>query len=516
MKKIYLALLVVVGCEAVAQFNPQTKELTEKFFPEKEDLPEVTPALKKAKGFTTYAEMMTFLNEISTQFPDFVQLKFIGKTKKGVDIPLLIIGNLHEDEKLRVWLQGGLHGDEPASTEALLYLIYDLLHNQENRKLIENLHIAILPMANIDGYVKLQRNNAENLDLNRDQTKLMAVETPLLKKAYSEFSPQVALDFHEFRPFRRDFLKMGEFGVTSSHDVMFLYTGNLNVPQEQRVFTQEKLLEPTRKVLNENDLKHHDYVTTVQRFGEVQFNRGAISARSSVTNFALQNALATLVEVRGVGIGRTSFKRRIFTGYLVAKSFLDQSLAHAVEIQELIQKNQNPDSIVVRAHRNQYQDTFQVIDVDKNEYLNMPVTYNDALQSQAKLVRDKPLAYLLEPSLTPLIEKLQYFGFEVQQLETDQEIEVEQYRIKSLVIDSEKYEKMNMQEVVVEVVLSKIILAKNTFYILTDQSKSSLLTEILEPEADNSFVSFGLIKAEENKTLPLYRLTKTTPIILKK
>ncbi|WP_367889131.1 M14 family zinc carboxypeptidase [Polaribacter filamentus] len=35
--------------------------------------------------------------------------------------------------KSRVWMQGGLHGDESASTEGMLYLIHQLL-NDENIK----------------------------------------------------------------------------------------------------------------------------------------------------------------------------------------------------------------------------------------------------------------------------------------------------------------------------------------------------------------------------------------------
>jgi hypothetical protein len=86
-------------------------------------------------------------------------------------------------------------------------------------------------MANIDGYLKQNRSNAEGLDLNRDQTKLMAAESIPLKEAYSAFKPDIALDLHEYRPFRKDFVTLSTSGVSSAYDVMFLYSGNLNVPE---------------------------------------------------------------------------------------------------------------------------------------------------------------------------------------------------------------------------------------------------------------------------------------------
>ena len=101
--------------------------------------------------------------------------------------------------------------------------------------------MAIVPMANIDGYLRLSRYANNGLDLNRDQTKLMAQESVLLKKNFSEFNPEVALDFHEYTPFRRDFSGFGNTGISNFYDAMFLFSGNLNVPENLRTFT-EKIL----------------------------------------------------------------------------------------------------------------------------------------------------------------------------------------------------------------------------------------------------------------------------------
>ena len=43
------------------------------------------------------------------------------------------------------------------------------------------------------------------------------------------------------------------------------------------------------------------------------------------------------------------------------------------------------------------------------------------------------------------------------------------------------------------------------YIISMKQKNSALAIEVLEPEAPNSFISFGLIKTELNHELPIYR-----------
>ena len=66
-------------------------------------------------------------------------------------------------------------------------------------------------------------------DLNRDHTKLANPEINSIKKAINKFSPDIMVDFHEYKPYRVDFVNFGEYGTTSMFDCMFLYSGNLNV-----------------------------------------------------------------------------------------------------------------------------------------------------------------------------------------------------------------------------------------------------------------------------------------------
>ena len=114
-------------------------------------------------------------------------------------------GTPNEKKKIRVWIQAGLHGNEPAGPEAACMLADYLLNTPEGAELLKKVSLALVPVANTDGYAMQIRKSGSGYDLNRDQSKLADPVTLLLKKAYKEWNPEIALDIHEFNPFRKEF-----------------------------------------------------------------------------------------------------------------------------------------------------------------------------------------------------------------------------------------------------------------------------------------------------------------------
>ena len=78
-----------------------------------------------------------------------------------------------------------------------------LMVNDDFKYLLEKIELAILPMANIDGFLKNDRYAANGLDLNRDHTKLMAPETKLQKKNLQILTPISHLIFMSIGHFVR-------------------------------------------------------------------------------------------------------------------------------------------------------------------------------------------------------------------------------------------------------------------------------------------------------------------------
>ena len=62
MKAKCILFLIFLPVILLAQLNPQSKKITDKFFPDP-NIEINTPAFDKKKGFTKYDEMMVFLKE---------------------------------------------------------------------------------------------------------------------------------------------------------------------------------------------------------------------------------------------------------------------------------------------------------------------------------------------------------------------------------------------------------------------------------------------------------------------
>ena len=511
LKKLISYILIFNFLVVSAQLNQEPKKITKKFFSELNNLENITPALKKKKGFTNYNELLTYIEEKVLKFPEIVSSNFIGESQKGKKIPIIYIKNKNnnDEKKIKVWMQGGLHGNEPASTESLLYLIHLILEDADYKYLLDKIELAILPMANIDGFLKNDRYAANGLDLNRDHTKMMAPETKASKVAFANFDPHIALDFHEYRPFRKDFAQLSSFGIANPYDVMFLHTGNLNVPENLRYIIDTLFVKNAKKSLDKLSLRHRHYIKSEKYKGEIHFSTGSNTARSSSNFYALNNGIATLFEIRGVGIGKTSFKRRINSGLAVGFSFLKTAYDNSLFIfDEIARANTYSNDIVLEHKRSIYTDVVKAIDIESNELIDFETTMHSSKDSHAISKRDRPVAYIIKKNNFGFIEKLKDVGVEYVEIQKDTMIYSGSYRIVDYNDNFKVYEKMKMQSVSTLIEYKDNMFTYGDIFISMNQKRSNLIAELLEPEAPNSYVSFGIIKTSINSQLPIYRIKK--------
>ncbi len=517
MKKILFVfgIWLTLALTASAQFNAEPSKISKRFFPES-DLVINTPAFQKKKGFTKYKEMMPWLRKSLEGKENIATLTFIGYSQNGKAIPMITLGKNYTTNPVKVWLQGGLHGDEAAGTEAMLHLIDRFLNDPELSALLDKVQIAIVPMANPDGYDMHRRESANGTDLNRDHTKLSAPESKALKNAFSAFAPAVALDVHEYRPYRKDFSRFSERGISSYYDIMFLYSGNLNVPQPLRDFTKTAFVDPTKQLLDEKQIRHHDYITTQKYGGQVHFNQGSVHSRSSASAYALNNSISTLLEIRGVGIRKTNFKRRIESGYLVCLNYIRIAVARQTELQALLSSKQALiDKVTVSSERKVYQDTIKAIDIATYKVINLPITVHDALQSVPTQTLERPFAYLILPTEKRAIANLKAMGLKVDSLTSSKQLMVESYKIEYKAsadeVDDVEDEPLagDLNSTTEKIAID---FPEGTFVVYTNQRGGNLLCEVIEPNNQNGFVSTKVIANKAGVRLPIFRYTNTQRI----
>ncbi|MEO0603296.1 MAG: peptidase, partial [Myxococcota bacterium] len=349
---------------------------------------------------------------------------------------------------------------------------------------------------------------ANGLDLNRDQTKLEVHESPALKQAFHEVDPAVAVDFHEYRAYRRDYLWLGTRGISNPYDVMFLYSGNLNVPEALRSLTDDVFVQAVREEMDNRGLRHHDYVTTRKVHRDIWFNQGSVQSRSSATNWALANTVSLLVEVRGVALGRDAFERRVLTTFWVAAQVLRTAAEDPDRVHTVLEQTIGlPREIAVTQRPTVHDAQLKAIDVADHGMIDLDVTLRDNLQSEATLTRSRPEAYAVLPGSDALLDKLRTLGLEVVPLSAPAELAVERYDVRDVRREPYAYEGQRQQDVTVDVTAATQTLPAGSHLVRLDVPGANIALEVFEPECPNSFVSFGVVRARPGKPLPFVRVT---------
>ncbi len=492
---LYFTLCFFNGLKA------QDSAFYKKFFPDP-DYPmpvPITTGNKSFNYFTKYESVVAFIKQMATHHPHLVKLGSVGETQKGRDqlSVLLTNQNSSESNKLRVAILGCIHGNEPISTDGLLLLIYRLTEETQYTALLDHLEILVVPDVNADGRESDQRNTANGIDLNRDLTSLDAPESRNIKMAINHFDPQVVLDFHEFNPHRSDFKELSDC-YSIGYDAMFLYTGNLNVDPSIRRMIGEDFIRPTKSYLRKNNREVTDYATTRRRGKQILLNMGGTASRSSATNYALQNRISLLMEIRGVTEGNRSVKRRMETSFLCASSYLKIADGLRSQIRKTIDS----------ANKRSIDGTGNIVVKSKPSIRKMPFLFVDECANMHKTIefrayyngeqtpiitRNRPGAYLIFPCSKKVKDVLSISGLTWSQVTGPQEMDVQLYKLTS--------------EGSFELKTNKMEIPKDAVVIDAFQPMGNTLSDLIEPEGNNSIYSNGQLKTK-NETLPVYRISR--------
>jgi len=100
--------------------------------------------------------------------------------------------------KILMWSQ--MHGNESTTTKSLIDLISFLSSDDSDAKSILNAHtLFMIPMLNPDGAKLYTRENANDVDLNRDFLDLSQPESNILVKVFYAFEPHFCFNLHDQR-----------------------------------------------------------------------------------------------------------------------------------------------------------------------------------------------------------------------------------------------------------------------------------------------------------------------------
>jgi len=288
-----------------------------------------------------YDEVIAFMKAMAEASPR-IHLTTYGYTFEGRSLPLAVIGapgatpeQVRATAKTRIFIQGNIHAGEVEGKEAALWLLRSIAKG-ERAAWLQHVVLLINPIYNADGNERVsvrnrgsqfgpiggmgQRANAENLDLNRDNTKLETAEARSLARLLTEYDPHMAIDLHTTNGSDHGFYLTYETSVSpnTSPGITSLVRGDL-------------LPSVTRAVKAKHGWSYF-YYGGPARSGERVWagDLDLYKPRYTQTYFGIRNRIGILSETYSYA----SFEDRIKSNYW----FLEEIVNYAVKNGEAIRK----------------------------------------------------------------------------------------------------------------------------------------------------------------------------------
>ncbi|KAI1823849.1 carboxypeptidase [Xylaria intraflava] len=412
-------------------------------------------------------------------------------------------------EKIRVWIQGGVHGDEPAGDQAVLALLGKLDANETwAASLLGRMDIVLFPRYNPDGASYFQRTLASNVDPNREHTKLARPQSREIKRLLSTFSPHIAVDMHEFTGAR---LTDGRY--KHGMDALIAPGKNLNTHRDIRNISEALFASGIAKRLEAAGFRWESYFTVPRSAAsEITLVEAGSDAKAGRNSFGLMQSIGLLNEVRGIRIADQHFQRRVATALTMISAILDIALENADEVyrtvETAIEKFINSDEdIVLTDYQNPSTRSVSFIDVTNGSLVQVPVNWLGTTPTTANLTRARPEAYLIPRTWSELATRLRDSGVVVETLDYEYRGTVEALNITSASVARLYYEGAIQVTVTTETHRKEVTLPAGSFRISTRQKNAALAFVTLEPENVDSYVRFNLIPVQTGDEYPIFRVT---------
>ena len=135
------------------------------------------------------------LEHALSEFEDVASITRIGESVSGRSIYGLQLGT--GSTRVLMWSQ--MHGNESTTTRALLDLLLAYKQDDSIKMLLDGFSLYLIPMLNPDGAKAYTRNNASDIDLNRDAQDRSQPETQVLFTILESFKPHYCLNLHDQR-----------------------------------------------------------------------------------------------------------------------------------------------------------------------------------------------------------------------------------------------------------------------------------------------------------------------------
>lgn len=473
-----------------------------------------TPGLApERRAFTTNAELTQWLRDLA-QSPSpqgsHATLLELGLSQRGTPLWAMVLARapdarpdtLEASKRPTVVLIGQQHGDEPASSEALLLVAQELAQGLLE-PLLAHLNVIVVPRANPDGAEAGTHTTANGVDLDTDHLVLNTPEAQALAALVRDYRPILVLDAHEF-PVAGDYLE--KFNALQRYDALLQYATTPNLPTFLTKASQEWYHEPMVKALKAQGLTSDWYHTLSSRADTVQLSMGGLRPDSARNANSLKNAVSVQVASRGVGLDHEHVQRRVHTHVTAITSALHSTIERAQNLEQVrsfVVRDTSAqacrDQVIVEAAPTPEQRDITLIDPATGADRVVQVAWNSSLKMRTLKSRARPCGYWLAASAEPAIERLKLLGVQVLRVAEPGSVLADTYRPTGTPGALENtltgQDGSTHPPVQVALVRTAIDVGAGSYYVPLNQPLAGLAVAALEPDTPSSYFSHRLVGA---------------------
>jgi hypothetical protein len=510
----------------------------------------------ESSGFAAtsrHADVMAFVRDLQRQSP-LVRVERLCTSAEGRTVPLLVVGNpapaspadLRGDDRAVVYIQANIHAGEVEGKEATLMLVRDLLQGK-TANYLDRLVLLVAPIFNADGNERISpsnrtnqkgpaqgvgtRYNGQNLDLNRDGTKIESPEVAGLVDVLNRWDPVFFLDSHTHNGSYHQEPVTWTWGLNPNGDAAVIdYMANTMWPAVERLM-RDKYRTPV--------IPHGDFVDP--RSPEKGWEPLEPQPRFLSNYAGLRNRLSVLNEQYPY----VDFEARVRGCYNLLRAFLDFAYANTGAMVRVVREADR--RTIVRGQAPSAQDTF-VVEWDrkpvtqrftiegyemefseapggrtrvrptdrKKTYANIPYLASYTAKRSIRLPRGH---FIVDPE-PRVVAKLQQHGIVVERLAEPATLRVEGFRITSIKGSEQLNQGHYTNTVAGEYFETTKTFPAGTAYVSQAQRLAPLAAALLEAESDDGLLVWNFFDRALSiqwgggpREYPVYRLHDAAPLV---
>ena len=473
--------------------------------------------LSEGLNSPNYEQTMAFVDRLVAANPTQFQVQTIAKSNAGREIKMLVASEdgsfsaqqLNNNSKPTIFIQAGIHAGEIDGKDATFMLLRDIATGKR-RDILNKVNILFIPILNVDGHERRSqfnrinqrgpvemgfRTNANNLNLNRDYTKLDTPEVRGVMRIINQYSPDLYVDVH----------------VTDGADYQYDVTYGYNpVFASESPSVSEALDQYFKPVIDETLAKQgHIPGPLVFVMDKREFKTGlagwVATPRYSNGWGDLRSLPTILVENHSL----KPYKQRVLGTYVFLDGAITALSKHSEQLTQAVIKERRflPTELIVKRAYAKEPNTleFKGIKYSKNKsalsgqtevkyigekqhYDALPIFWQKDVEKTVKV----PAAFYIPPAYPHIIEKLKLHGVKVETV-AQSEVVTDLYvaKVKQHQFANAPFEGRFRVTAEFDYLDLDNQLMTGWSKVKTTQPLGELATHLLHPEAPDSFFAWG-------------------------